>query len=279
VCQFCAKHGDGKKWYLQAKSYAADLSSDLRRREFITQFARDFNQRMSRSVKKMELLKKLPGGLRRLVSRLASRRLEKTHFGQPVPMEDCAKVFDITTSIVRVPCVCRNFSQTPDKGYCLLITTRPAQDDLLQPLSELASGPDVSAFESLSKEDALALLGQCESEGLMHSVWTFYTPFIAAMCNCSLPAGCMAMRAQLDYGVKCMWKGEYVAVVSEDLCVGCGQCVDACPFDAIELDVKSRKAVVRLSRCYGCGICRAACPTGAAGLRERQLVAEVANDW
>ncbi len=38
MCQFCIKHGEGKKWYLQAKNYAEDLLSDLRRRNFILNF-------------------------------------------------------------------------------------------------------------------------------------------------------------------------------------------------------------------------------------------------
>ncbi len=38
MCQFCVKHGEGKKWYLQAKNYAEDLLSDLRRRNFVTNF-------------------------------------------------------------------------------------------------------------------------------------------------------------------------------------------------------------------------------------------------
>ena len=38
MCEFCIKHGEGKKWYLQAKNYAEDLLSDLRRRNFIIGF-------------------------------------------------------------------------------------------------------------------------------------------------------------------------------------------------------------------------------------------------
>ncbi len=32
MCDFCHKHGEGKKWYLEAKNYAEDLLSGLRRR-------------------------------------------------------------------------------------------------------------------------------------------------------------------------------------------------------------------------------------------------------
>ena len=31
MCEFCLKHGEGKKWYLQAKNYSDDLPADLRR--------------------------------------------------------------------------------------------------------------------------------------------------------------------------------------------------------------------------------------------------------
>ena len=38
MCEFCLQHGEGKKWYLQAKNYADDLLSDVRRRRFIKNF-------------------------------------------------------------------------------------------------------------------------------------------------------------------------------------------------------------------------------------------------
>jgi hypothetical protein len=41
MCEFCLKHGEGKKWYLQAKNYSDDLLSDVRRRRFIESFFTD----------------------------------------------------------------------------------------------------------------------------------------------------------------------------------------------------------------------------------------------
>ena len=38
MCEFCHKHGEGEKWYLQAKNYSEDLLSDLKRRKFIHDF-------------------------------------------------------------------------------------------------------------------------------------------------------------------------------------------------------------------------------------------------
>ena len=87
------------------------------------------------------------------------------------------------------------------------------------------------------------------------------------------------MRTTLQEGLKVMWKGEYVAGVDADACRGCRQCVDLCPFDAIEFDENGKKATVRLELCYGCGTCRAACSADAISLRPRAEVPAVANDW
>jgi heterodisulfide reductase subunit A len=62
-----------------------------------------------------------------------------------------------------------------------------------------------------------------------------------------------------------------IANVNEDLCRGCGFCVDACPYKAIELVETDRFGhVVKVARvnealCKGCGSCSAACLNGAIG--------------
>jgi len=62
-----------------------------------------------------------------------------------------------------------------------------------------------------------------------------------------------------------------VANVNEDLCRGCGFCVDACPYNAIELIETDRFghvvkiASVNEALCKGCGSCSAACLNGAIG--------------
>ena len=60
-----------------------------------------------------------------------------------------------------------------------------------------------------------------------------------------------------------------VSHVNEIMCRGCGKCVEACPYNAIELiekeDDKSA-AYVQEALCKGCGSCAVACPTGAASI-------------
>ncbi|MDH5406018.1 MAG: FAD-dependent oxidoreductase, partial [Candidatus Aminicenantes bacterium] len=55
-----------------------------------------------------------------------------------------------------------------------------------------------------------------------------------------------------------------VTGVDEDLCCGCGICVEVCPYKARKLDTEKKVVEVNLALCEGCGVCGAACPTGAA---------------
>jgi Fe-S-cluster-containing hydrogenase component 2 len=49
------------------------------------------------------------------------------------------------------------------------------------------------------------------------------------------------------------------AIVNQETCNGCGDCVDACPLDAIE--VQDGKANVDEDTCGDCGACVDVCPT------------------
>ena len=273
MCQFCTQHGDGKIWYLQAETYAADLDTDLERREYLSHFISDFDHTRSLAVALMDQMVKMPRPLRRLGTNLVSRNLQANHMGQAVPIEDIDKILDITTSIVRLPCLCRTHAGHAPEGVCLAITTRPYDSVLTDAFSAdpaFSDGPDVSSFDHLTKEEALDLLRKCEQRGLMHSIWTFKSPWVGAICNCDKPSGCMAMRMTLDYGVKMMWKGEYLVEIDETRCNGCAACSGACPFGALAYDRKRHRPQLEAVKCYGCGTCRASCAQDALSLAPRR---------
>jgi len=277
VCEFCAQHGDGKRWYLEASNYAVDLSADAERRGYMTEFVQRFDERMPRNVELLETLQRLPGPLRRMLSTIVRQRQKHDHFGQPVPIEECERILEMTTSVVQLPCVCRHFSGTPERGYCLAVTVNPADELLAEAFRDYLDGPDTSGLQRLTKAEALDVLRRCEAEGLMHSVWTFKTPFIAAICNCSVEAGCMAMRTTVTYDVPIMWRGEYVAVLDATACSGCGLCLERCPFGAL---LRSERGVeLDAGACWGCGVCRSACHRDALSLVERTSVPAVASVW
>jgi heterodisulfide reductase subunit A len=71
-----------------------------------------------------------------------------------------------------------------------------------------------------------------------------------------------------------------VAQVDPEICVGCGECAAACPFQAMEMVGKGKKQKARVitAACKGCGVCAGACPTGAVtplGFTDEMILAQI----
>ncbi|MBQ7606838.1 MAG: CoB--CoM heterodisulfide reductase iron-sulfur subunit A family protein [Desulfovibrionaceae bacterium] len=71
-----------------------------------------------------------------------------------------------------------------------------------------------------------------------------------------------------------------IAQVTVNRCVGCGKCIQTCPFGAIKETVvrNEEKAEVIETMCQGCGLCTSTCPQGAIQLShatDNQILAEV----
>jgi len=69
-----------------------------------------------------------------------------------------------------------------------------------------------------------------------------------------------------------------IALVDQMMCVGCHQCIETCPYTAIEFLEDRGVAHVIEALCKGCGTCAGACPSKAISLRhftDRQLISEM----
>ena len=150
-------------------------------------------------------------------------------------------------TITRVACICRQASLGREKRYCYGVSLAPNGGrfaEILQGLDQsFLTGPDAKGLEVLTKEEALTAFQAHEQEGLCHSVWTFHTPFIGGICNCDR-SDCMAMHCTVTQGVPVMFRGEYVAQVDPDLCLGCRECLGLCQFGAVTYSAANHKAVV-----------------------------------
>ena len=82
-----------------------------------------------------------------------------------------------------------------------------------------------------------------------------------------------------------MTKPQSVAVIEEELCIGCTLCIEVCPFDAIVGAAQLMHTVIA-RECTGCKLCLPPCPvdcirmveTGAQPTRaERRLAAKRAR--
>jgi heterodisulfide reductase subunit A len=66
------------------------------------------------------------------------------------------------------------------------------------------------------------------------------------------------------------------AFVQEDICTGCGTCIEVCPYSAIRKNEDDIAEVI-VAACKGCGCCGATCPEGAIMMShytDEQLLAE-----
>lgn len=58
-----------------------------------------------------------------------------------------------------------------------------------------------------------------------------------------------------------------IAEVDEEICAGCGLCVQACPYDARTLRTWRPVATVNVALCQGCGACAVVCPNKASQVK------------
>jgi len=119
----------------------------------------------------------------------------------------------------------------------------------------------------ISKEEALAVVKRSEEEGLVHCTSNIGDE-IEFICNCCT-CHCGILQGLKDANSPNMAAtSSFVASYEEELCSGCGDCIDRCPMDALTMgdDVVTLDA----NRCIGCGLCVSTCPTGALKLELRE---------
>ena len=282
MCEFCHKHGEGKKWYLQAQNYSEDLLSDLKRRKFIKDFFLH-PEHLTGGDKQLEGNRRVSSFIRAVSTPFFVGRQKKVHYGQVLPIEDVERIFGFVNSVVRLPCICRQATVGSEQRYCYGVSMVPQEESqFAQIIRDLdvsyLTGPDTAGLEVLPKDEALASLRELERNGLCHTVWTFITPFIGGICNCDR-SDCMAMRMTIGSNLPVMFRAEYVAEVSPELCNGCRVCMRVCQFGAMGYSIAHEKVVIDPLRCYGCGICRASCTKDAILLKERSTVPAAAGLW
>lgn len=89
-------------------------------------------------------------------------------------------------------------------------------------------------------------------------------------------ANAAAMRAATLLSKEKLENVAITATVNEKRCVACGVCVEACSYNAREIDPINKVAKVSDVLCQGCGACVVACPNGATqqkGFEKSQMLA------
>jgi len=121
----------------------------------------------------------------------------------------------------------------------------------------------------VSKEEALKIMKASEEDGLVHKAFHPHSDINkdeTSICNCC--NDCCGTIEWWKMGLAAMINStNYLAQVNEDLCEGCGTCIEYCSVDAIELD-DNNIARVKSEFCIGCGVCSHFCPENAISLFE-----------
>lgn len=80
-------------------------------------------------------------------------------------------------------------------------------------------------------------------------------------------ASATAGRIQALLSTDKLFQDPLIAFVDENICSGCGICVEICPYEAREIDPRKGISIVHSALCQGCGACIASCPNFACELR------------
>ena len=262
MCEFCTKHGEGKKWYEVMDNYSQELLADKSRQTYINGFVKGIRSNAQLNIKRLDWSKRKVPVAYRFVRKIATANMKNNHYGQVIPLEDAEKIVHMVQSITRIACVCRSlYTGKNDARYCLLLG--------IDPSGSIKSWPELEAsLETLTPAQAKQLLREFDQKGLVHSIWTFKTPFIGAICNCD--RDCLAYNLQISSELmNVMFKAEYTAEIDALQCVGCRNCQKLCQFGAIEYSVVNKQCYINQLKCYGCGVCRAECKKEAIGLLDK----------
>jgi Na+-translocating ferredoxin:NAD+ oxidoreductase subunit B len=157
--------------------------------------------------------------------------------------------------IVVAPCICRKERQIMKEGC-----NGPLETCLVFGVGAQYY-TDNGLGRPIDHQEALRILDEAEKSGLV--LQPSNSQKAANICTC---CGCCC---QILKNLKRLPNpaqhvaSNYFASVDQDLCTGCGVCIERCQMDAIEIEDTAR---IERSRCIGCGLCVPTCPEEAVNL-------------
>jgi len=126
---------------------------------------------------------------------------------------------------------------------------------------------DKGFAREITKEDALDIIQKSEEAGLVHFVENAGSD-IQINCNC---CGCACWNVgpikRREVPRDAIMATYFLRETNEDECIGCGECVDVCPVDAVNM--VDDTPVVDLEWCIGCGVCSRRCAVDAIKMELR----------
>lgn len=289
MCEWCMKHGAGGKWYMNAKNYSDELAKELDLESYLEEQWRNFEQVFIRKIigiSSIGLGYKLQMPIIGRVIRWNAERMIHSesknrnpiradgHFGQVIPLEDAKVILSELAAepIIQNYCMCRMMQRGVKDVCCINFGV------LSGVIEKLPRFIPKNTKVRLDREEAVARLEEQNRKGRVATVWFQPVPYINAICSCEVPQ-CGGLRLRTDFGLKAVYKAEYVADVNPDLCQGCKECISVCQFGAIKYSPTLERALIDQNKCFGCGLCRDRCKYDAIKLVPREQTPGLKNKY
>ena len=187
------------------------------------------------------------------------------HKTEIINAEEIHRIFDsVTEPITITDCPCRQRTEILGNRECK--DKFPIEESCFQ--IGLFGDYFIRRGEGrkVSREEAHQIVDKFAELGLVFTTDNTKQPnhmVICCCCNCccSLLRGITRFSEINENGVA---KSNYIAKTNDEICIGCGLCLERCPFGAITIE--NDKSSVDPKKCYGCGVCAVTCPTEAIKL-------------
>jgi len=118
----------------------------------------------------------------------------------------------------------------------------------------------------ISKEEALDIIRRSDEDGLVHKAYhphfdtTKDETSLCICCNC-----CCGQAGGFNVNAT-----NYIAQIDQEVCTGCGTCVENCHTGTMQLNDDNIADVG--DSCIGCGVCAYYCPEQAISLKENKRI-------